>query len=85
MKNPLKLLLVNFRSLSFILIIIVDKYCAIKVVLRDTSKVIEKLNESFPIENIRHLKRIKKLKGQGKMQISYILIKKCRICYSVGE
>ena len=51
-------------------------YCAVKIVLQSTSKVIEQLNEIFPLENIRHLKRIRKVKEQGKQQKIQFLFKK---------
>lgn len=44
-----------------------EKYCAVKLILQNTSKVIEQLNEVFPLENSRHLRRIKKIIDRGKI------------------
>ena len=44
----------------------IESYFSVKIILKNTSKVIEKLNESFQMENERHLKRIRKIKDEGK-------------------
>lgn len=55
----------NFRSYSKIIYLFLVDYSVLKVKLQDASIVIEKLNEAFPLENGRHLKRIRKIKDEG--------------------
>jgi hypothetical protein len=58
------------NSFKFLRIfIILELYYAINVDLKKTSAVIELLNEIFPMENSRHLKRIRKIKDDSKKRM----------------
>lgn len=46
--------------------VVIESYFAIRIVLKNTSKVMEQLNESFQMVNDRHLKRIRKIKDERK-------------------